>query len=97
MRKRGVCASRARLNRALAEAGLKTQSALAQRMADLEGLDAAPRDLVNRVFREQPVESRSLERVARALGVEAYSLYKSSAEAPPPGDEPAQATASATP
>ncbi len=80
-RKRGVCASRARLNSALAAAGLKTQSALAVRIAEIEGLDTPPRDLVNRVFRERPVDPLSLERIARALAVEAHTLYLSSAEA----------------
>src|SRR5690606_37758816 len=81
-RKRGVRASRTSLARALAEAGLRTQSALAERIADLEGLDAAPRDVVSRVFRERPVEPQTIERVARALGVEAYTLYKTAAEEP---------------
>src|SRR3546814_1529012 len=75
-RKRGVRASRLKLYQALTDAGLKTQVALAVRIADLEGLDEVPRDLVNRVFREQPVEMASLERVARGLGVQAYTLYK---------------------
>ncbi len=85
-RKRGVRASRPKLTRALTDAGLKTQAALAERMADLEGLDAAPKDIVNRVFREVPVELLTLERVARALGVPAHSLYKSSDENDPPSD-----------
>ena len=79
-RRRGVRASRARLVSALTEAGLKTQAALAERIADIEGLDAAPKDVVNRVFREMPVDVTTLERIARALGVEAYSLYKTSDE-----------------
>jgi Flp pilus assembly protein TadD len=74
-RRRGVRASRLKLTRALAAAGLKTQAALAERIADLEGLDAAPRDIVSRVFREQPVDPTTLERVARALQTEAYLLY----------------------
>ncbi|HLU05063.1 MAG TPA: hypothetical protein VKZ91_00775, partial [Woeseiaceae bacterium] len=59
---------------------MRTQSALAERIADLEGLDAAPKDVVSRVFRERPVEPQTLERVARALGVDAYTLYKTSSE-----------------
>lgn len=58
-------------------------------MADLEGLDIPPKDLVNRVFREKPVDPLSLERVARALGVEAHTLYLSSTEAPPANSETA--------
>ncbi|HNP62803.1 MAG TPA: hypothetical protein PKH39_02655, partial [Woeseiaceae bacterium] len=82
-RHRGVRASRAKLAHALAEAGLKTQVALAERIADIEDLDAAPKDAVNRVFRELPVDPATLERVARALGVEAYALYKSADEEAP--------------
>jgi tetratricopeptide (TPR) repeat protein len=74
-RRRGVRASRQKLTRALAASGFKTQAALAERIADLEGLDAAPKDVVNRVFREQAVDPTTLERVARALGTEAYLLY----------------------
>lgn len=74
-RRRGVRASRQKLTRALTAAGFKTQAALADRIADLEGLDAAPKDVVNRVFREQPVDPTTLERIARALGTEAYLLY----------------------
>ncbi|WP_129775215.1 tetratricopeptide repeat protein [Peristeroidobacter soli] len=74
-RRRGVRASRQKLTRALTAAGFKTQAALAERIADLEGLDAAPKDVVNRVFREQPVDPATLERLARALGTEAYLLY----------------------
>lgn len=80
-RKRGVCASRAKLVHALSEAGLKTQVELAERIADIEDLDAAPKDVVNRVFRELPVDPTTVERVARALGVDAYTLYKTADEA----------------
>jgi len=83
-RKRGVRASRARLAHALSKAGLKTQAQLADRMADREGLDSAPRDLVSRAFRELPVEAQSLERIARALGIEAAGLYKSRSASPEP-------------
>ncbi|MDN5864878.1 MAG: hypothetical protein L0I62_06635 [Gammaproteobacteria bacterium] len=83
MRKRGVRASREKLSQALADAGLRTQNALAERIADIEDLDSPPRDLVNRVFREKPVDPLSLERVARALGVKAHTLYLSSADLPP--------------
>ncbi len=79
-RHRGVRASRAKLTHALTEAGLKTQASLAERIADIEGLDSAPKDAVNRVFRELPVDPTTVERVARALGVDAYSLYKTADE-----------------
>lgn len=79
-RKRGVRASRARLYQALTEAGLRSQAALAERIADLEELEQAPKDLVSRVFREQPVELQTLQRVARALDVDAWQLYLTSDE-----------------
>jgi len=93
-RKRGVRASRAHLYRALADAGLRSQAELAARMADLEQLENEPLSLVNRVFREQPVEPGSLERVARALDVDAWTLYlteqveSGDAYAAPPSPEP---------
>lgn len=87
-RRRGVQASRSKLARALAEAGLSTQAALADRIADLEELDVAPRDAVSRAFREMPIDVTTLDRIAHALGVEAHTLYKTSDEAdessPPP-------------
>lgn len=66
---------------ALLGAGLKTQTALAEKIAEVEELDTAPKDLVNRVFRELPVDPSTLERVAHALAVPAHSLYLSSDEA----------------
>lgn len=74
-RKRGIRASRQKLSRALAAAGLKTQAALAERIAEREDSPSVPRDLVSRAFRELPVDALSLERVASALGVEAHTLY----------------------
>ncbi|MGE0030880.1 MAG: hypothetical protein AB7T20_07150 [Steroidobacteraceae bacterium] len=71
------------MNHALVESGLKSQSALAERIADLESLEAVPRDLVNRVFREQSVDPQSLERIARALSVPAYTLYRTADEPEP--------------
>ncbi len=85
-RNRGVRASRAKLAHALTAAGFKTQAALAERIADIEELDNAPKDVVSRVFRELPVDPTTLERVARALGVDAYSLYKSADEDELPTD-----------
>ncbi len=73
-------ASRARLTEALTAAGLKTQAALAERIADLEALESAPRDMVSRAFRELPVEPTSLERIARALEVPAHTFYKTADE-----------------
>jgi len=79
-RRRGVRASRIKLTRALADAGLKTQAALADRIADLEGLESPPKDVVNRVFREQAVDPATLERIARALGIDAFKLYLTAEE-----------------
>ena len=89
-RRRGIIASRARLAHALADAGLKTQAALADRMADLEGLDTPPRDAVSRAFRELPVDAHTLERIAKALDVEAYSLYRTADEAGKQAPAPAR-------
>lgn len=96
-RKRGVFASRARLVHALTAAGLRSQAALAERIADLEGLEQAPKDLVSRVFREQPVELQTLERVARALGVDAWELYRTSDEPEAPQHPAEDADGGASP
>jgi hypothetical protein len=40
----------------VAAAGLRRQAALAERTAGLEGLEAVPRDMVSRVFRQRPVD-----------------------------------------
>ncbi len=74
-RQRGVKASRLKLEHYMLAAGIKSQAELARKMADLENLDTEPKDLVNRVFRQNKVEHHSLERVAKALDVEAYKLY----------------------
>ncbi len=79
-RQRGIRASVPKLQHALLAAGMKTQSALADRIADLEGLENVPRGLVNKVFRGEPVDPGSIERVAAALGVEAWTLYANSSE-----------------
>lgn len=54
----------------------KTQAAVAERIADLEGLESIPRDLVSRVFREQAVDAQSIARVAAALDVEPKAICK---------------------
>ncbi len=74
-RKRGVRASRQKLERALHHAGFKTQVSLAEHIAEIESLDAVPKDMVNKVLREVPVSLHTLERIAQALKVEAFSLY----------------------
>lgn len=83
-RNRGIRASRIKLNKALADAGLKTQAALADRIADLEKLEVSPVNLVSRVFREQSVDPKTIERIANALSTDAYLLYLTSEELPPP-------------
>jgi tetratricopeptide (TPR) repeat protein/transcriptional regulator with XRE-family HTH domain len=85
-RRRGIQASPAKLRKALTSAGLRTQAALAERLADEERLEAPPRALVNRLFRGDAVDPQSLERVARALGVPAWTLYRSADEAAEPVD-----------
>ncbi|GGD63029.1 hypothetical protein [Lacimicrobium alkaliphilum] len=77
-RKRGIRASRSKLDRAMLAAGFKTQTALARKIAEQEQLDAPPKDMVNRAFRQLPVEPMSLERIAEALCVPAYQLYLTS-------------------
>jgi len=79
-RKRGIAASRVKLEQAMRIAGLKTQTSLAEKIADTEDLDNVPRDMVNRVFRGLTVEPQTIERIAVVLDVEAYSLYLSSDE-----------------
>lgn len=81
-RKRGIRASRVKLEKALVAAGIKTQAALAEKMAEQEGNVSVPKDLVNRAFREQPVSPGSMERIAAALGTEAYTLYLSQNDEP---------------
>ncbi len=79
-RKRGIVASRVKLEQAMRIAGLKTQTSLAEKIADVEDLENVPRDMVNRVFRGLTVEPHTIERIAAVLDVEAYSLYLSSDE-----------------
>ena len=77
-RKRGIKASKVKLHQAMSTAGFKTQSALAEAIADTENLDTIPKDIVSKIFREISVEPSSIERVAKVLGVKAYTLYLSS-------------------
>ncbi|WP_158966990.1 hypothetical protein [Paraglaciecola sp. L3A3] len=79
-RKRGIRASRVKLEEAMARAGYKTQASLAEAIADKENLDSIPKDVVSKVFRELLVAPSSIQRVANILEVEAYTLYKSAEE-----------------
>lgn len=81
-RRRGIYASPQKLQKALAASGLKTQTAVAEQIADNENLDTAPRGSVNKTFRGEQVDPRSIERIALALGVEAWTLYANSDEQP---------------
>ncbi len=74
-RKRGVRASREKLEEAMLNAGFDTQSRLAEKIAQLEQLDKAPKDLVNKMFREKAVSTHSFARIASALGVQAHTIY----------------------
>ena len=79
-RKRGVKASRQKLETAMLTAGIKTQAALAEKIADQEGLAVPPKDTINRAFRQENVSPTTIARIAKILNVEAYQLYLSSDE-----------------
>lgn len=68
--------SNKKLNRALVNAGLTSQQALAERIATLEGkpTESGPTTTINQAFRQQPISESSLHRIARGLGVEAEEL-----------------------
>ncbi|SEA77524.1 tetratricopeptide repeat protein [Alkalimonas amylolytica] len=55
--------------------GFETQTELAQRIAQNEGISKPPCDLVSKVFREQAVSPHNLARIAHALQVEAHTIY----------------------
>ena len=62
--------------------GFETQADLAQHIAEQEQLARPPRDLVNKVFREQPVSTHNLARIATALGVDAHTIYLAQHDTP---------------
>lgn len=78
--KRGVVTSREKLDAAMAAAGIKSQTALAELIRDNENLDNPPRDTVSRAFRQIAIDTLSVGRIARALKVDAYTLYLSTQE-----------------
>lgn len=86
--------SRSKLDAALAASKLsrKTQIALSEAVADAEGLDTVPKDLVNKMFRELPVDPQTVERVARVLEVKAYMLYLDSSGVAPSANPVAPAS-----
>jgi tetratricopeptide (TPR) repeat protein len=74
-RKRGIRASRAKLEAAMIKLGFETQAELANKIAELEGIEKPPKDLVSKVFREQAVSTHNLARIANALDVDAHTIY----------------------
>lgn len=76
-RNRGVRASRVKLHQAMLRARVKSQAALAARIAKREELDSAPRQLVSKVMSERAVDMRTITRVADALNVPTYALILS--------------------
>ncbi|MCH8537405.1 MAG: hypothetical protein LAT66_06480 [Alkalimonas sp.] len=81
-RKRGVRASREKLEVAMLASGFETQAELAQQIAHNEGISKPPCDLVSKVFREQAVSPHNLTRIAHALQVEAHTIYLSKDDNP---------------
>ncbi len=79
-RKRGRKASRSKLDTAMLNAGIKTQTLLAEHIATNENLLIPPKDTVNRAFRQESVSPTTIARIARVLQVEAHSLYLTEAE-----------------
>ena len=94
-RQRGIKASPYKLTHARKAAGFASQAAVAEKIAELEGLENPPKDVVNRAFRGVKVSPDTIERLAVALGVEAHTLlwtadeedrlspHQSADEAPP--------------
>ena len=81
-RKRGIKASREKLELAMARKGFKTQRELAQKIAADEGISLPPKDLVSKVFREQAVSFQNLARIANALDIDAHTIYLSKNDQP---------------
>ncbi|WP_395340721.1 tetratricopeptide repeat protein [Ningiella sp. W23] len=73
-RKRGIKACRHKLEKCMLQKGFGSQSALAQHIAQIESLSKPPYNLVNKVFREQPVSLKNLLRIAAGLGVELHEI-----------------------
>jgi len=58
-------------------AGFSSQLDIAKQIAIEESLDNIPKDLVNRVFRQENVSPHTIARIAKVLQVEPYTLYLS--------------------
>jgi len=76
LHRKGLRASRERLEMAMLDAGIRTQASLAEKIAEAENLACPPKDSVNRVFRGESVSPKTLARIAKALGVEPHQLYR---------------------
>lgn len=74
-RVRGVKASRSKLEKALLNAGVRSQAELAQLIAEREGLATPPKDLVSRTFRQNNVSHNTIARIALILDVAPHTLY----------------------
>lgn len=74
-RVRGVIASRNKLEIAMLNAGIRSQSELAQQIAEKESLNSPPKDLVNRTFRQKRVSHQTITRIASVLGISPHSLF----------------------
>lgn len=75
IRKRGIKASREKLEIAMLNANIKTQASLAEKIAQSEKLSIPPKDTINRVFREESVSPKTIVRIAKILLVEPHTLY----------------------
>ncbi len=75
IRKRGIKASREKLEIAMLDAGIKSQASLADKIAEREDLSSPPKDTVNRVFREVFVSHATIARIAKVLSVKPGTLY----------------------
>ncbi|MEO1574094.1 MAG: tetratricopeptide repeat protein [Pseudomonadota bacterium] len=95
-RQRGIKASPYRLTRARKAAGFASQAAVAEKIAELEGLENAPKDVVNRAFRGVKVSPDTIERLALALNVEAHTLLWTADEEAQHGDTAADAPPAVT-
>lgn len=77
IRKRGIKASREKLEIAMLDSGIKTQASLAYKIAEVENLSSPPKDTINRAFREEFVSPATITRIAKILSVEPHFLYLS--------------------
>ncbi len=61
-------------------AGIKTQAALAEKIAEIEKIGTPPKDTVNRAFRQEKISPSTLARIANVLNVAPEELYLTSEE-----------------